>query len=102
MEFNMASALVVTIEGIMIVFAVLVIIMLVLYAMKLFAKEEAPKTTKSAPVTPNRPATIAISDVDVDAMDENEKIAIFSAALAAYMDEPISGISIQSYKKISE
>ena len=101
MEFNMISAVVITLEGLLIVFSVLVIIMAVLYALRLFAKNDAPSAGK-APKTPVREVRpVQISDVDVDAMDENEKVAIFSAALAAYLNEPVSGISIASYKKIS-
>lgn len=102
MPFNMTNALVVTVEGLLIVFAVLVIIMLVLYAMKLFAKEEPVKSAQApAPAAVATPKTFTVSDVDVDALDEGEKIAIFSAAIAAYEDTPISGISIASYKKIN-
>ena len=106
MEFSMAGAVAVTVEGLMIVFGVLVIIMLVLFAMKLFAKEEAPvgngASTKAPAAAKDIPKSFVISDIDVDAMEENERIAVFSAAIAAYMDTPISGISIESYKKISE
>ena len=103
MDFNMTNALVVTVEGLLIVFAVLVVIMLVLYAMKLFAKEDALQSVQTpAPARASEsPKAFTVSDVDVDALDEGEKIAIFSAAIAAYSDTPISGISIASYKKIN-
>lgn len=102
MPFNMTNALVVTVEGLLIVFAVLVVIMLVLYAMRLFAKEEEVRPTQApVPMTAPKEQTLTVSDVDVDALDEGEKIAIFSAAIAAYSDTPISGINISSYKKIN-
>ena len=102
MEFNMASAVVVTVEGLLIVFSVLIIIMAVLYALRLFAKEELQKAPETPVTSAKAYESITISDVDMDTLDENEKIAIFSAALAAYIDVPISGISITSYKKISD
>mgnify|MGYP000305472436 CR=1 FL=1 len=50
---NFTTGLLVALQGILIVFAVLVILMIVLYIMKLFAKEEtkvAAKSSVSAPV----------------------------------------------------
>ncbi len=98
---NWLDTIVVTVEGILIVFAVLVIIMLVLYALKLFAKEEPVKSSAVKPATSKAPTIYTVSDKDAESLEESELIAIFSGAIAGYMDVPVEGISIASYKKIN-
>ena len=90
---NFTTGLLVALQGILIVFAVLVILMIVLYIMKLFAKEEtkvAAKSSVSAPVA--APAhTLADSD---------EVIAVISAAVAAMSgNDPTKRLRVMSIRR---
>ena len=73
-EITFAKGCEYAVVGMLIVFAVLIILMLVLHAMKFFAKEEAPAKTVSA-----SPASAPV----VSAEDSDETVAVISAAVAA-------------------
>ncbi len=85
---------VVTIQGIMVVFLILILIMLTIYAMGLFSGD---KKVKKEVVTE---APVAPSMVE-DAVDEGELIAVLTAAVAACLGTSQSSVNIRSYKKVS-
>ena len=88
-----------TVMGIAIVFMILVIIMLVIKAMALFSdngkKEKEVNASKKAEAAP-APAAVAA----VKKEDENEIIAVITAAIASMLDESKTGFRIRSYRKI--
>ena len=86
-----------TVMGMLVVFAVLIIIMLVIKAMALFSKEEAPEAEKAVPVPEAAPAPAA----EESSADESELVAVITAAVAAAMQTSPSGLLIRSYKKVS-
>ena len=81
-----------TVMGILIVFLILVIIMLVIKAMALFSSE------KSVPEIKDNDAQIR-EDIQQENNDE-ELIAVITAAVAAVMDKAASDIVVHSYKKL--
>lgn len=78
--------------GMLIVFAVLIILMVVIMLMKLFTKEETETSAPSAaPAQAPAPATAAI--------DTNETIAVISATVAAMSgDDPNKRLRVKSIK----
>lgn len=89
---------VITIEGILVVFAILILIMLTIFAMSLFSGEKKPKTKAVENVkTEEAPAIVA----EETAVDEGELIAVLTAAVAACMGTSSAGVNIRSYKKVS-
>ena len=90
-DISIAEAGLVALQGILIVFSVLVILMIVLYIMKLFSTEEAatPKATTVASV----PANAATTD---------ETLAVISAAVAAMSgDDPTKRLRVVSVQEQS-
>lgn len=85
-----------TIEGLLVVFSVLVLIMFVIYAMSLFSGE---KKTKKAP--DNTIAAPIEDTAAIESVDEGELIAVLTAAVAACMGTSAASVNIRSYKKIS-
>lgn len=92
-----AYGVVYTLEGIIVVFAVLILIMLVIYAMSLFSGE---KKTKKAPA-PKVEQVAEVEEVVEEATDEGELIAVLTAAVAACMGTSSASVNIRSYKKVS-
>ncbi len=84
----------VTVLGLVVVFAVLIIIMLFIYAMAFFSKDKkaAEKTTAQ---------TAAAPEPDMEETDEGELIAVITAAVAACMGQSAATVKIKSYKKVS-
>lgn len=77
--------------GMLIVFAVLIILMGVIMLMKLFTKEETEAKAPAAPAAAPAPATAAI--------DTNETIAVLSATIAAMSgDDPNKRLRVKSIK----
>lgn len=85
----------ITIQGIVVVFVILILIMLIIQAMALISsdgkkkKEEAVANVPEAPVAKN------------EAFDEEELIAVLTAAVAACMGQSAASVNIRSYKKVS-
>lgn len=90
-----------TVMGILVVFAILIIIMLVIKAMALFStdgKEKSKKETAPAP-------TPVVKEEIAPAKSEDDKVivAVITAAIAAILGESAQGgFRIRSYKKISD
>lgn len=86
--FSLADAGLVALEGMLIVFSVLIILMIVLYIMKLFAKEEKVQTVASSANTVQSVAPAANTD---------ETIAAICAAVGAMSgDDPTKRMRVVS------
>lgn len=84
----------VTIQGILVVFLILVLIMLIIKAMSLFmskGEKKAPQMSVEEPVEVQAP----------EEEDEEELIAVITAAVAACMGQSAASVNIRSYKKVS-
>lgn len=88
---------VITIEGMLVVFAILILIMLTIYAMSLFSGE---KKSKKA-VESVEAEAVPTPSVEVSNVDEGELIAVLTAAVAACMGTSSASVNIRSYKKVS-
>ncbi len=87
--FSLADAGVLALQGMLIVFSVLIILMIVLYIMKLFGKEE-PQKTVSAPAAAGQVSAAS-------AVDENETVAAVCAAVGAMSgDDPTKRMRVVS------
>ncbi len=90
---NFITGLLVALQGILIVFAVLVILMIVLYIMKLFAKEESKVSAKSSGNVPAPAPVQAVEDTD-------EVIVVISAAVAAMSgNDPTKRLRVMSIRR---
>lgn len=102
MELNVknviAEGLAYTVMGIVVVFAVLVLIMLVIKAMALFSSEN--KKVDELPVQAPAQAPVQVTETKTNS-DDTELIAVITAAIAAAMGKSASSLMIRSYKKIS-
>ena len=92
-NIGLGEAGVVALQGILVVFSVLVILMIVLYIMKLFSKAE-PKKQEAVAATPAAaPAQITTTD---------ETIAVISAAVSAMSgDDPTKRLRVVSVSEQS-
>lgn len=84
-----------TVMGILIVFMILVIIMLVIKAMALFSGEK----NKNSVETPIK--QVPVAEAQETKTDDNEIVAVITAAIAVMMNESTSNFVVRSYKKIS-
>lgn len=87
-----------TVMGMVVVFAVLIIIMLVIKAMALFSGSDnndkevnAPKKAEAAPA----PA----AEAAVKKEDDSEIVAVITAAIASMLGESATGFRIRSYRR---
>lgn len=86
-----------TVLGLGIVFAVLVILMLVLYLFKVIFYKDPSKVKK----TTEAPAVEMVSEsVTEDEVDEGELIAVLTAAVAASLNTSTYNLEIKSYRRI--
>lgn len=89
---------IVTGVGLSIVFGVLVILMIVLYLFKvIFYKDPTKmmKTTKAEEVKPQ-----ATKSTEVQTKDEDELLAVLTAAIAASLNTSTYNLKIKSYRRI--
>ena len=87
-----------TVIGILIVFSVLIILMLVLYAMKyIFASKtkQAETVQKAEPQKVQAPAAVVSDDAD-----DEELIAVLTAAVAASLNTSTYNLKIKSYRRV--
>ncbi|MBQ8003124.1 MAG: OadG family protein [Clostridia bacterium] len=92
-----ANGVVITIEGMLVVFLILILIMLAINVMGLFLGNKNTKKVKEAsPVVP-----VTEEPVEEATEDEGELIAVLTAAIAACMGTSSSSVNIRSYKKVS-
>lgn len=92
----LAEGLRVTVIGMTIVFAVLILLMLVLMAFKLVFYKKEPETSSAQKKTPPDTASTAVKPE----LDEKELIAVLTAAVAASMNTSTYNLNIKSYKRI--
>ena len=80
------------------VFAVLIILMIVLYIMKaVFYKEQKPVKTQVAPVEPE-----PVAEAKTDDIDEGELIAVLTAAIASSLNTSTYNLQIKSYRRVGK
>ncbi|MCX7715190.1 MAG: OadG family protein [Clostridia bacterium] len=92
----LGEGIMVTVVGLCIVFAVLVILMFVLMLMKkIFYKETKVETTQE---TEQKVQPVFEED---DEISEHELIAVLTAAIAASLNTSTYNLKIKSYKRIS-
>ena len=90
---------VITIEGILVVFAILILIMLTIYAMSFFSANKPKKETAHKQNSLVEKAEPVVETADE--VDEYELIAVLTAAVAACMGTSSASVNIKSYKKVS-
>jgi len=90
---------IVTGVGLSIVFGVLVILMIVLYLFKLIFYKDPAKTVKATKVEEKKPQTTEVKEAKNDA-DEDELIAVLTAAIAASLNTSTYNLRIKSYRRI--
>ncbi len=89
---------VVTIQGILVVFLILILIMLVIYAMGALSGDKKAKKKSAVADTPVQSAPLVVEE---DVVDEGELIAVLTAAVAVCMGTSSASVNIRSYKKVS-
>lgn len=87
-----------TVIGLVIVFAVLIILMLVLMAMKAIFYKEPEVKAQPAPM----PVPQAVSAAEEAAEDEEALIAVLTAAVAASLNTSTYNLQIKSYRRIDQ
>ncbi len=93
----MSQGLQVTGLGLLIVFSVLVILMIVLYLFKVIFYRDPAKTAKKAPVQEVAP----VAEAAKDDVDEEELIAVLTAAVAASLNTSTYNLQIKSYRRVN-
>lgn len=90
----------VTVVGLGIVFSILVILMVVLYLFKvIFARQpKTEKTVAAETVVNNEPVAVTA----VDEPDDEELIAVLTAAIAASLNTSTYNLQIKSYRRIRD
>ena len=94
---SLVNVLSVTVLGILIVFAALIILMVVLNMMKLFSPSEDKAETKAKPETVTE---IKTEQPKGEETDEDELIAVLTAAVAASLKTSTYNLRIRSYKRV--
>lgn len=92
----------VTVVGLCIVFAVLIILMLVMMAMKAIFYKEAP-VTAGGPNVSQKPEPIAMTPATPPAsrqMTDDELIAVLTAAVAASLNTSTYHLQVKSFRRI--
>ncbi|MDD6484616.1 MAG: OadG family protein [Clostridiales bacterium] len=92
----LATGLQTTVVGLSIVFSVLIIIMLVLYCFKFIF---APKEEKAQPEPP-KPVEAVKEPVAEEQVNEEELIAVLTAAVAASLNTSTYHLQIKSYRRV--
>ena len=94
---SLVNVLSVTVLGILIVFAALIILMVVLNMMKLFSPSEDKAEPKAKPETVTE---IKTEQPKGEETDEDELIAVLTAAVAASLKTSTYNLRIRSYKRV--
>ncbi|MBE5040652.1 OadG family protein [Ructibacterium gallinarum] len=96
----LGEGLMVTVIGLIIVFAVLIILMLVMMLMKVvFYKPQNDSHHVPSQQVP-APAPVPAAPVEESNMDETELIAVLTAAVAASLNTSTYHLNIKSYRRI--
>ncbi len=95
---SLMNVISVTVLGLLIVFASLLILMLVLNLMKLFAPSE--KNEKETIVTEMSENEIIKPEIKTEETDEDELIAVLTAAIASSLKTSTYNLKIRSYRRV--
>lgn len=87
------------ITGMSIVFGVLVVLMIVLYLFKLIFYKNPKKTAKPVEEVKETPVVETKAEDDVD---DDELIAVLTAAVAASLNTSTYNLNIKSYRRIND
>ena len=87
------------ITGMSIVFGVLVVLMIVLYLFKLIFYKNPKKTAKPVEEVKETPVVETKAEDDVD---DDELIAVITAAVAASLNTSTYNLNIKSYRRIND
>lgn len=93
----------VTLIGLAIVFSVLVILMIVLMLFKVFLYKEPAKVSSAPapdPIQAVAPDVSAVSAKKEEPEDDEELIAVLTAAVAASMNTSTYNLKIRSYRRV--
>lgn len=93
----LGKGLEVTVTGLIIVFSVLIILMIVMMLMKVFFYHPETKTTVASPTPAPAPA---IQEDTPAVVNDNELIAVLTAAVAASLNTSTYHLNIKSYRRI--
>lgn len=93
---NFVTGLGIAASGLIIVFAVLLIICGVLYLFGAFFAAKPKKAAEPAPA-PAAPAPVVEEE---PAADETELVAVITAAVAAYLGQNSDGFVVKSFKRV--
>lgn len=91
----------VTAVGLAIVFSVLIILMLILMLMKVVFAKEPKKTVEVVEAKPQEAIPAPIEVKAEDDIDEEELIAVLTAAIAASLNTSTYNLQIKSYRRIA-
>lgn len=98
----LSEGLQVTAIGLIIVFAVLLILMLVMMAMKVIFYRPETKESKSDAEKQNPDINASVVESENDGMqNDTELVAVIMAAIASSMNTSVSNIRIKSFKRAS-
>ena len=90
-----------TIIGLSTVFSVLIILMIVITIMKMiFYKAPSKPAATAVPVAPEMPAPEPVKPVAADEMDDEELVAVITAAVAASLNTSTYNLRIKSLRRI--
>ena len=87
------------VTGMSIVFGVLVVLMIVLYLFKLIFYKNPKKTAKPVEEVKETPV---VETKEEDDVDDDELIAVLTAAVAASLNTSTYNLNIKSYRRIND
>lgn len=88
----------VALQGMVIVFSVLILLMIVLYLMRVIFYKDPNKAKKAEPQKTDLQEQI--TEVKEDEVDNDELIAVLTAAVAASLNTSTYNLKIKSYRRV--
>ena len=86
--------------GLSTVFSVLIILMIVITIMKMIFYKAPSKPTAAAAPAPVVPEPVAPAETEADEMDDEELVAVITAAIAASLNTSTYNLRIKSLRRI--
>lgn len=96
---KMSKAVMNTLMGMFVVFAVLIIISLLIYSFKIFPYLEKKKAEKTAAAAPEKDVVSQIEAIEEQQADDGELIAVIAAAIAAAEGTSTDGFVVRSIRR---
>lgn len=96
----MSEGLLVTVTGLVIVFSVLIILMLLLMGMKAVFYKDSTATKVEVKENNNVMPAVATTRNKSESIDDEELIAVLTAAVAASLNTSTYNLQIKSYRRI--